>query len=157
MTPGKSRLRVVGWLIGMQVRILPDSLCKNTIMKTSYFSSYKGNNGVSIALFPPKGYNGRECKLLAPSRELLDWWRFTGKTGREKEEGYKRGYWELIKYLDPKAIFESLDKDAVLLCYEKPGDFCHRRLVAKWLETKIGIKIPEIHKEKKAVSQLKLF
>ena len=25
------------------------------------------------------------------------------------------------------------DKDIALVCYEKPGDFCHRHLVAQWL------------------------
>ena len=25
-------------------------------------------------------------------------------------------------------------KDIVLLCYEKPGEFCHRRIFSKWLE-----------------------
>ena len=24
-------------------------------------------------------------------------------------------------------------EDIALVCYEKPGDFCHRHLVAKWL------------------------
>ena len=34
--------------------------------------------------------------------------------------------------------------ETVLLCWEKPGDFCHRRLVADWLEKAIGIKISEL-------------
>ena len=25
------------------------------------------------------------------------------------------------------------DKDVALVCYEKPSDFCHRHLVADWL------------------------
>ena len=126
-------------------------------MKTSYFAGYKGINGVSIALFAPRGYKGREYKLLAPSKELLDWWRFTGKTGEEKETEYKKEYWGLIKHLDPKAVFEFLGDDAVLLCYEKPGDFCHRRLVAKWLEVKLGIMVPEIQGKRYTVDQLQLF
>ncbi|AVV51445.1 DUF488 family protein, N3 subclade [Leptospira santarosai] len=39
-------------------------------------------------------------------------------------------------------------KDFALLCYEKPGDFCHRRLVAEWIEEKTGIKIEEYKAEK---------
>lgn len=26
------------------------------------------------------------------------------------------------------------NKDIALVCYEKPSDFCHRHLVAKWLK-----------------------
>ena len=30
-------------------------------------------------------------------------------------------------------ICRSKDYHIALICYEKPGDFCHRHLVAKWL------------------------
>jgi hypothetical protein len=30
-----------------------------------------------------------------------------------------------------------------LLCWEAPGKFCHRRLVAAWLEDALGIDVPE--------------
>ena len=32
-----------------------------------------------------------------------------------------------------KLAEKSQDEDIVLICYEKPGDFCHRHLVANWL------------------------
>ena len=35
-------------------------------------------------------------------------------------------------------------KDVVLLCYEKPPQFCHRHLVAKWLEKELNIKVEEL-------------
>jgi len=39
---------------------------------------------------------------------------------------------------DPKEVedhlyFMSDGMDIALVCYEKPGDFCHRHLVAEWL------------------------
>jgi hypothetical protein len=30
-----------------------------------------------------------------------------------------------------------------MLCWEAPGEFCHRRLVAEWLEGELGIQVPE--------------
>jgi hypothetical protein len=32
----------------------------------------------------------------------------------------------------------------VLLCFEKPGEFCHRRLFARWIEQQTGQHIPEL-------------
>ena len=30
------------------------------------------------------------------------------------------------------------------MCWEKSGDFCHRHLVAEWVEENLGITIEEI-------------
>lgn len=46
-------------------------------------------------------------------------------------------YEQIGIYLDEKGIGLSSesanDKHICLICYEKPADFCHRHLVAKWL------------------------
>ena len=34
-------------------------------------------------------------------------------------------------------------RDAALLCYEKPGDFCHRHLLAKWITEESGVEVKE--------------
>lgn len=39
-------------------------------------------------------------------------------------------------------------KDAALLCYEKPGDFCHRHLLADWLTRESGLVVEEFDQEK---------
>jgi len=36
-----------------------------------------------------------------------------------------------------------LGEDAILLCYEGIFQFCHRRLVAKWLEEQLNITVDE--------------
>ena len=43
-----------------------------------------------------------------------------------------------------KEIASLFGEDASLLCYEKPGDFCHRRIVAEWLEKGTGVVVPEL-------------
>lgn len=40
---------------------------------------------------------------------------------------------------DLKRFSNDIDK-IVLLCYEKPNDFCHRHLVSNWLHDVIDIK-----------------
>lgn len=61
------------------------------------------------------------------------------------EEFYTKQYYkEVLDKLDPKEIYDEIGEDSVLLCWEKPGSFCHRRIVAKWLEDNLSIKIEEL-------------
>jgi hypothetical protein len=41
-----------------------------------------------------------------------------------------------------------LGLDAILLCWESFNVRCHRRLVAEWLEDKLGIIVPELGHER---------
>jgi uncharacterized protein YeaO (DUF488 family) len=36
------------------------------------------------------------------------------------------------------------DRGLVLLCFEKPGQFCHRRVLAEWIEEQTGQVVPEL-------------
>jgi hypothetical protein len=45
--------------------------------------------------------------------------------------------------LPPERSSQTLGENAVLLCWEKPRDACHRRLVAEWFEHRLGIEVPE--------------
>ncbi len=51
---------------------------------------------------------------------------------------------EVLDPLDPKEVYEELGEDAILLCWEKSGDFCHRYLVSKWFKEKLGIEVTEL-------------
>jgi len=56
---------------------------------------------------------------------------------------------EILRPLDPQKVHDDLHSLAggavpILLCFESPGEFCHRRLAADWLESGLGIKIPEV-------------
>ncbi|EDQ8408608.1 hypothetical protein GO387_003587, partial [Salmonella enterica subsp. enterica serovar Senftenberg] len=33
--------------------------------------------------------------------------------------------------------------EPVLLCWEKPGEFCHRQLVSRWFRRELGISVEE--------------
>lgn len=104
---------------------------------TSYFAMTRYFSDdlipVSISRFAPPGYKGLAMPELAPSRELL------AKYKQDKDESaYTKEYNEQLARLDATGILHKLEfmtkgKDCVLLCYEKTSNFCHRHLVADWL------------------------
>ncbi len=106
-------------------------------MFTSYFWRFHlkdDPNLVSIALKSPEWFKGRRYQALAPRSNML-------KLG---EEEYRQKYQAILKRLNPVKVYEDLGPDAVLLCWEQPGEFCHRRLVAEWLEKHLGVEVPEL-------------
>ena len=112
-------------------------------MKTSYFGNLKNIEvPLSISQFPPKWYNGPQLKMLAPSSDLL----FAHKNGLSDGE-YEKIFTQHLAQFDPvelyEAIVEEYGDNVTLLCYEKPGDFCHRRLVAKWFEDALQVEVVE--------------
>ena len=105
-------------------------------MQTSYFArSSKDPNAVAISQGIPRFYKGRRYMPLAPSWELVK---------IEDEALYRRVYHEqVLAKLDPLQVRKDLGEDAVLLCWEAAGKFCHRRVVAEWLEKELILTIPE--------------
>jgi hypothetical protein len=89
---------------------------------------------VSIALKTPGWFQGRRYPALAPRLDMLPM----------EEEEYRREYQVILDRLAPRQVYEDLGPDAILLCWEPPGVFCHRRLVAEWLEEHLGVEVPEL-------------
>ena len=108
-------------------------------MKTSYFSKYKGNKGISIACSAPKNFKGQTYQQLVPKWSLVKDY----KDGNITKKEYVSKYLKQIDKLDPNKVLKDL-KDKVLLCWEGPGKFCHRRIVAWWIENELNIKVPEL-------------
>lgn len=107
---------------------------------TSYFSRAKGLDVtryfvVSIARFQPKDFFAYPCLALAPSAELLLQYK-NGLSRGVYEECYRH---DVLESQDIHKVFEGLAKlangrDIVLCCYERPFQFCHRRLLARYVE-----------------------
>ena len=112
-------------------------------MKTSYFSNKQAAsdpNAVSIARWPPRWWGSRRRYIsLAPSIDLLN----RSKAGLSWPEYVKEYQREILGKLDPAKVLSDLGDEAILLCWEKPDEDCHRRLVAEWLEKHLDIKVPE--------------
>ena len=110
-------------------------------MNTSYYSkNAKNPNAVSIAAKCPSWYEGREYKVLAPK-----YWFFKKYKEDGDEEFYVEQYYkEVLNKLDAQKVYEDLGEDAVILCWESSEKFCHRHIVAEWLEKELGIEVKEL-------------
>lgn len=113
---------------------------------TSYFGNLRklhqaGIFPVSIARWNPKWFEGTSYKVVAPLPDML--------RDNITREQYIRQYRSRVLWnLRPERILQDLQmmtggRDCALLCYEKPGDFCHRRLLADWMLEQAGLEIPE--------------
>lgn len=115
-------------------------------MRTASFFEYTGPGRISIARFPPRGTPAgfRVYRALAPG----PWFKSVS------EPEYRKRYAAQLAALDPQRTYQDLvtlaaDDDPVLLCWERKADleagraFCHRRIVAEWLGSTLGIAVPE--------------
>lgn len=136
---------------------------------TSYFGKLKKlpANVVPIAICgkSPEWFGGAEYKKLAPKYSFFSEWKKT----KDNDYYIKCFNDQVLKTLKPDKVvnelYTLLDEDAkyflnicncppwnnpnlhiALLCYEKPGDFCHRNLVAEWLN-KNGYEVKEFNDE----------
>lgn len=91
---------------------------------------------VSISIKPPYwwGKSRRHYPPLCPTTAML----------KMTPADYDVLYEQILAKLDPAEVFAELGDNAVLLCFESPNVKCHRRWVAQWLETSLGIVVPEL-------------
>jgi hypothetical protein len=88
---------------------------------------------IGIAVKPPVWWHGRNEPRLAPTLPML----------RMEPAEYDKHFAAILAALDPEQLYAELGDNAVLLCWEKPGKRCHRRMVAEWFETYLGVEVPE--------------
>lgn len=110
-------------------------------MQTSnFFIKGYDPNAVSISRIAPSWYKGRCYEPLAPSIGLVQGYM----SGAIDELHFTQAYKErVLDTLNPFEVIKDLGMSAILLGYAKPGRFCHRLLVAEWLEETLGIKVQE--------------
>lgn len=107
---------------------------------TSYYSNKAlrsvvgGFRLIGISQRIPKWFTGEVFKTLAPSWTMIH---------MNNIDDYVRLYTsQILARLNPHEPVNKLD-NAILLCWERPEKFCHRRLVAEWLEQTTGHEVPE--------------
>ena len=90
---------------------------------------------IAISLYQSAGTRMLKYPQLAPTRSILTAWK-----QNEDQKQYIRDFdLQVLAELDPQQVYEDLKvmsqgKDVALICYEGPSKFCHRHLVAKWLD-----------------------
>jgi len=112
-----------------------------TIFTSNYARSATYPLSFAISVKPPDWYKGKCIPQLAPTWELLNAYK---KDEINKEE-YAEVYIALLKRrkYTPDRVVDALPDGARLLCYEAPSDFCHRFVLAKWIQDETGMIIPE--------------
>ena len=117
---------------------------------TSYFAAvpqladqYPNHALVSIARRKPDWLELPTWFQLAPSRNLL--WSY--KNGDVTEEQFTETYLLRLGMMNAKATVGALvdcyGPRLVLLCWERPYEFCHRKLAARWLLAEGGVEVLE--------------
>lgn len=133
---------------------------------TTYFANVKNLPSniipISIAGKAPEGWNGLEYKKLAPKWSFFSVWKETQDNDYYIEHYQK----EVLDVLDvvrtlhelhgllpyevkvdiQSSVWSNSDWHIALICYEKSSDFCHRHLVADWLNAN-GIECKEFIRE----------
>lgn len=91
---------------------------------------------VAISRGIPRGWQGRRYKALAPPRDLIKI--------MEPERFIPLYRAQVLDRLDPMQVIREMGGDNfIMLCFEPPGEFCHRRVVAAWLRKHTGVLIEE--------------
>lgn len=77
-------------------------------------------------------------KLAPPRNIVMDY-----KSGILSWIEYTKMYNRLLTSVNPDTVYRDLINitgglTPILMCYEKPSDFCHRHIVAEWF-TEVGI------------------
>lgn len=117
---------------------------------TGYYAKLKkykedGLYPIAISGRVPDFFSGDRYKDFAPRFRMFQKW----KNKEISDLQYTTEYRQWLDSLDKEEIREELKdvlkeyNDIVLLCYEKPGDFCHRHILADWLEENMGVRVDE--------------
>lgn len=129
------------------------------IKGTSCYQNAKSGNLVSITGDGGNawGFYGNAYKKMAPRLYLWQYYDTNPDNLTEEEliDWYIKEFYELrLKELNPNELLNNLKnkfgEEIILLCHELPSlklnkeHFCHRRLLADWIELETGIIIPEI-------------
>lgn len=138
------------------------------ILGTGNYNNVKSGNTVSITGDGGNawGYYGPAYKKLAPKlvtyipysekySEILELKNDVSRLNeyldyrKQIEDEYIKSYYDIrLKELNVKELLyilkEQFSNDIILLCHEPIDEFCHRRLVADYIELETGIYIPEI-------------
>ena len=106
---------------------------------TGYFNRLKeyeeaGLTPICIAGYPPKEINftGIRFPALAPKKIWWQEWHDNHLSHEWYEQKYNETVLNRLSAVETSEKLRSYGEDVILLCVEKPSEFCHRHLVSKW-------------------------
>ena len=129
---------------------------------TSYFGNSRKLNEsgikiICVAIGRPRFIKAPQMLNVCPTRYMVN-----GPCSREE---YLRLYDQILAKQDAHQVVKQIEElsggsDVALCCYEKPGDFCHRHILAKWITDNTGIEVKEfgvVAKKEPVAVQASLF
>jgi uncharacterized protein (DUF488 family) len=145
------------------------------ILGTGNYSNVKNGNTVSVTGDGGNawGYFGPSYKKLAP--RLITYTPYAEKyeellelkkdalnikkyidLKKEIEDEYIESYYDTrLKGLDIEELLTTLENkfgdNIILLCHETVEEFCHRRLIADYIELQTGLYVPEVEINKEGI------
>ena len=126
---------------------------------TSYFSNIQNLinltdiNIISIAGKSPEFFQElvnefNKYKIYKSLTPKYIWWKEWHDNNLSNDWYIEKYNETVLSQLDPIKVFNDLTnndtKDAVLLCWEGRNKFCHRHLVANWLNKNLNINVKEL-------------
>ena len=147
---------------------------RKIILGTANYYNVKEGNCLSITGDGGNswGYFGNSYKKLAPKlvtyipykekleelKNIKDIEQYK-KLKKQIEDEYIKSYYDIrLKNLNIKELLyilkEKYGENIILLCHEEITEFCHRRLIADYIELETGIYIPEIKIENNQIKKL---
>jgi len=136
------------------------------MLTTSNFAKCKDHpQAVAICRGIPKDFTGLRLLALAPTEQMLKSFKHDPDSVHFAQEFTNQVLSKLELSLLPsgrvnlyqrdsegraglETLLQTFDADAVLLCWENFNKQCHRRLVAEWIEARLGIEVPEFGRKR---------
>ena len=120
------------------------------MISMSSYQSINSNNYKTCSISGDRGkqvnYQGACFPKLVPKKDFWQIWHDNiGIVSEEENNRYyiEQYYQQVLSKLDPEDIYRKLD-NSILLCYEENTEFCHRHIVAEWLQLLLNIEVPEV-------------
>ena len=108
--------------------------------KVGNLISISGDRGRSV------GFKGKAIPQLAPKRAFWNVWHDNiGKIPEEQNTKYyiEQYYKQVLSKVNIEELLRD-EKDPIILCFEKGQNFCHRHVLAEYIELMYGIKVRDI-------------
>ena len=122
------------------------------IFTGSYDACKKGNLiSISGDLGKRASFTGKSIKEFAPKRKFWDVWHNNiGKISEEDNTRYyiEEYYKQVLSKIDVMELLK-YEQKPVLLCYEKSSEFCHRHVLAEYINIVYGIEVKEVEIDEK--------
>lgn len=118
----------------------------------NYFECNAGNLiSISLDKGADAGFEGKAILDFAPKKEFFKTWRKNRGVIPDEDNNWdyvKKYYRQVLSEIDIPELLKD-ETNPILLCYEKDQEFCHRHILAEYIELMYDIKVKDIKIDEK--------